>query len=116
VSPNPTGDFRTAQVVAGLRAFAEFLEQHPQVPVSTQRVQLPLTTNDAVTAFAAEHGLTVNYDDEGNGSCNILFGLITLHAYGYADFAKHCEKNDERNARKWAKNNGLEFVAAGGAQ
>jgi len=103
-------DSRTAYV-AGLRDFANFLESNPDVQEpGCQSLLLPLMTNSAVEEFAAKHGLTVDHDDEGNTSCNLRFGPITFHAYGYTDFAEHRDATDERNARKWAAAKGLKIV------
>lgn len=100
-----------AVYVAGLREFADFLESNPDVTVPDgQRLLLSLSTNPVVEEYAAEHGLTVDYDNEGNASADMRFGAIRFHAYGYVDFAKHCEANDERGARTWADRNGLEIV------
>jgi hypothetical protein len=101
------------QFVAGVRAFADWLEANPQAkaPIG-ERFLLPLTTNDRVAEFAATHGLEVVADEHGNTSCNLTFGPIVYHAYGYADFAADCERTDEERARKWAARKGLELVAA----
>ncbi|MGW7053066.1 hypothetical protein [Streptomyces sp. NPDC054887] len=100
------------EYIAGLRQFADWLEQNPEIPVSRQRLLLALQTNPAVEAFAAEHGLTVTFDGEGNAFCSLQFGLIQYYAYGYADFKQHCADLDAKRARKWAETNGLAFVPA----
>lgn len=107
---------RTASV-AGLRALADWLESNPAVPaLSDQRLLLALSTNAAVEEFATAQGLDVAFDDEGNASCNLKFGPIQYFAYGYADFAEHCERSAERRARQWAARKGLEIrPAEGGA-
>lgn len=98
------------EYIAGLRKFADWLEANPQVKYPyMERMLLPLMVNDAVTAFAAEHGLDVQTDDEGNMSCQLTFGPVIYYAYGYADFKQHCENNRERAARKWAADNGIEL-------
>ncbi|MGW3594951.1 hypothetical protein [Streptomyces sp. NPDC005167] len=103
------------QYIAGLREFADWLEQHPTVAApNAQRLLLPLSTNPKVEAFAAEHGLTVDTDDEGNMSVELQFGPISYHVYGYANFAEHCAKDNERRARQWAEAQGLELRKAGG--
>ena len=100
-----------AAYVAGLRDFANFLEANPEVQEpGYQRLLLALTTNPAVEEFAAKHGLTVDRDDEGNASCDLRFGPVTFHAYGYTDFDEHCERGNERQARGWAAAKGLEIV------
>ena len=101
------------EYISGLRQLADWLEQHPDVEEpQSQRLLLSLLTNPAVEEFAAEHGLTVGYDGEGNASCDLTFGPIVYHAYGYVDFAEHCKAANERNARSWAEKNGLDIVPA----
>jgi hypothetical protein len=109
-SQNPTTDPRAA-FIAGTRKFADWLEANPQftAPLDS-RFLLALHTNPAVEEFAAEHGLTVAYDDEGNASADLHFGPVVYHAYGYVDFIAHCERNHERQARRWAENKGLALV------
>jgi hypothetical protein len=103
-----TTDQRRADAIAGLRAFADFLESTPAVPVLTdQRMLLALHTNEAVAEFAAAHGLDVVTDEDGNTSCDLTFGVITYHAYGYADFKAFCEQANERRARQWAGRKGM---------
>lgn len=98
------------QAIDGLRALADFLESTPSVPtMGAQRMLLSLTTNPAVEAFAAEHGLSVRYDDEGNASADLKFGPLTYHAYGYVDFAEHLARRAEQQARSWAERKGLEL-------
>lgn len=102
--------------IAGLRALADFLEAHPALPApSSQNLLIPLHTNPAVEEFAVEHGLTVEYDDEGNARTQVQFGPLAYFVYGYVNFAEHCERNDERRARDWAERNGLELRSAGGS-
>jgi hypothetical protein len=102
------------EYIAGLRAFADWLESNPDVrEPQEQRLLLSLSTNPAVEAFAAEHGLDVTIDDDGNASCELTFGSITYHAYGYRDFAEHCAATDEKRARAWAEKNGVALVKAG---
>ena len=96
------------EYIAGLRRLADWLEQNPDLPAGgAQRVLLPLTTNPAVEEFASVHGLTVKVDEDGNASADIEFGPIVYHAYGYADFAEWCKRQDERRARQWADRNGM---------
>lgn len=106
-----------AAYVAALREFADWLDVNPTVrEPQGQRLLLSLTTNPAVVEFAGDHGLTVEYDDEGNASAALNFGPIRFHAYGYVDFAEHCKANNERRAREWAKSKGLEIrESEGGA-
>lgn len=106
------------EFVAGLRKFADFLEQNPDVKEpGHQRLLLALTTNDAVESFAEEHGLTVELDKDGNASCDLVFDPVVYHAYGYVDFIKHCEQANEKRARDWAEAKGLAIVPAeGGAR
>ena len=114
-NPDPTSSPTARdEYIAGLRAFTDFLEQNPGVEPQAQRLLLALTTNAAAEQFAAEHGLTVEYDDEGNASCDLKFGPVVYHAYGYVDFAEHCEQNTERRARRWAEAKGLAIVPAEG--
>lgn len=104
----PTTADRRAAYIAGLRAFADWLEANPDVPAGgTQRLLQPLHTNAAVEEFAAKHDLTVVVDDDGNASCDVLFGPITYHAYGYEDFATFSDQIAERHARQWADSKGL---------
>lgn len=109
---SPEGDER-AQYVAGLRGLADWLECSAAPVPTSQRLLLPLHSNPAVEAFAAEHDLEVVYDREGNASADLRFGQITYHAYGYVDFAEHCERSNERQARAWADQNGLVLRPAG---
>ncbi|MFD6874496.1 MULTISPECIES: hypothetical protein [unclassified Streptomyces] len=102
-------------LIAGLRALACWLETTPQAPSpGNQRMLLPLHVNSAVEAFAAEHGLTVTHDDEGNASADMRFGPLSYHVYGYRDFDEHCENADARTARRWAARNGLRITEATG--
>jgi hypothetical protein len=104
---------RKQESIAGLRAFADFLESNPSLPVLTdQRLLVPLHTNQAVQEFAAEHGLTVEYDEEGNAHTQLEFGPVMYYAYGYVDFREHCERDAEKRAREWAGRNGLELRPA----
>lgn len=110
MSTSSQNDSRAA-AVAGLRDFADFLESNPDVrEPDYQRVLLPLMSNSAVEEFAAKHDLTVGFDDEGNASCDLRFGPINYHAYGYVNFEEHCERASERQARNWAAAQGLELV------
>ncbi|QQC89869.1 hypothetical protein [Streptomyces alfalfae] len=106
------------EFIAGLRALADFLEATPSVPCSSseERLLLPLHTNTAVQEFAAAHGLTVEYDEDGNAQINLPFGPITYNVYGYADFDAHYARRQEKQARTWAADHGLAlFPAEGGA-
>jgi hypothetical protein len=101
--------------IDGLRGLADWLESSPTVPVPNygpERFVVPLHTNQAVEAFAAEHGMTVEYDDEGNARVTVAFGPVQYEAYGYVDFLQHCERSAERNARSWAERKGLELRPA----
>lgn len=110
-SQTDSGTTARDEFIDGVRAFADFLEQHPNVrEPQRQRLLLALLTNDAAEAFAAEHNLTVEYDDKGNASCDLTFGPVVYHAYGYRDFAKHCEESNERQARRWVESKGLAIV------
>lgn len=107
-SQNSTG---RAAFIAGVREFADWLEANPQITTPLNgRFLLALHTNPAVEAFAAEHDLTVVYDAEGNAATDVTFGPVSYHAYGYVDFAEHCERNNERQARSWADRKGLTLV------
>jgi hypothetical protein len=111
-----SGDARAASV-AGVHAFAVWLQANPQVAVPLRgRFLLPLHTNPAVADFATKYGLNVVTDEHGNTSCDLTFGPVTYHAYGYADFKAQCERDNEKNARQWAKSKGMEIVTAGGAR
>jgi hypothetical protein len=105
--PTTTSSAR-AEYIGGLRQFADWLEQHPDVEAPTgDRMLLPLTTNPAVEEFAAAHDLVVKVDSNGNTEAALHFGPITYVAYGYADFDKFCEQSAERQARQWAAKNSL---------
>ncbi|WP_145503208.1 hypothetical protein [Streptomyces sp. CFMR 7] len=102
------------EYIAGIRAFADWLENNPTVPSpGDQRLLLALSTNSAVEEFAAQHNLAVVTDDEGNMSAELTFGSIAYHAYGYVDFGQHVAAMNERRARKWAEEQGLEIRKAG---
>ncbi|MFE7395676.1 hypothetical protein [Streptomyces sp. NPDC057557] len=104
------------EYIAGLRQFADWLENNPAVAdPGRQQLLLPLMTNAAVDAFATEHGLTVSTDAVGNMSVEIQFGPITYRAYGYIDFAQHVADREEQQARRWAEKKGLELRKAGEA-
>lgn len=97
-----------SEFIAGLHAFADWLGQNPQVRgPEGQYFLLALSTNQAVEEFADEHGLSVTVDSDGNASCDLTFGPITYHAYGYADFAEFCRADSERRARAWADRNDM---------
>ncbi|MFK0222840.1 hypothetical protein ACIQWN_32190 [Streptomyces vinaceus] len=104
-----------SEYIEGLRSFADWLEANPEVdaPVD-ERMLLVLHTNPAVEEFAAEHGLDVAYDREGNASADMAFGPVVFHAYGYVDFASHVEAADELQARSWATKRGLKITEAVG--
>lgn len=94
--------------IAGLRQFADFLEQHPAVQAPDgERLLLPLLTNAAVDEFAATHELTVTTDQDGNKSADLVFGPVVFHAYGYVDFVDHLKRGQEKQARTWADANGM---------
>lgn len=99
--------------ITGLRAFADWLDTTDAPAPAGQSMLLSLDTVTAVEEFAATHGLTVTVDAEGNASCDLRFGPITYHTYGYRDFAEHCTAADERRARSWAEKNGVALVRAG---
>ena len=111
-----------AAFIAGLRDLATWLETTPAAPVSPYlhpQLPMPLHTNEAVSQTAAALGLDVATDDEGNTSCDVAFGPVVWHMYGYADFKQHVEQATERRARQWADRNGLEIRPAtsdGGAR
>ncbi len=99
------------QLTTGLRQFADWLETHPDVtPPRNPRFLLPLSTNQAVVDFAAEHGLTTTADTEGNLSASLVFGSVTYEAYGYVDFATHLAAREEKDARDWADQHGLQIT------
>ncbi|MFD6113661.1 hypothetical protein ACFWG0_26610 [Streptomyces yangpuensis] len=119
IMPAESGDTNptTREDAAGLRELANWLDANPDVPFQESRLLLALSTNPAVVEFAERHGWPVAYDDEGNASADRVFGPVTFHAYGYADFAAHLAVHDERQARDWAAKQGLEIVAPeGGAR
>ncbi|WP_097982864.1 hypothetical protein [Streptomyces sp. f150] len=96
--------------ILGLRQLATWLENNPDARVSSdERFLVPLHTNTAVEEFAAKHNLPMVTDKEGNKSTQMQFGPITYYAYGYVDFAQHLAAQNERDARKWAAEQGLEL-------
>lgn len=104
---------KRAELIAGLRELADALEADASMPVpGSQKLNVYLSTNAQVGQFAAERGLAVEYDDEGNASADITFGPMTYHVYSYADFEEHRERWAERDARSWAERNGLEIRPA----
>ncbi|MFG2144271.1 hypothetical protein ACGFRG_08730 [Streptomyces sp. NPDC048696] len=109
-SPEPS---ERAAFVAGLRRLADRLERTDLPVPHDQRFLLPLHTNLAVETFAQAHGLDVGYDREGNASADLDFGPIVFRAYGYVDFTRHCAREDERRARRWAAENGMEIRLSG---
>ncbi|MGW0537848.1 hypothetical protein [Streptomyces sp. NPDC003032] len=111
-STDPRGEF-----IAGLRAFADFLETTPSAPCrSHERLVYPLMANAAVEAFAAAHGLVTEYNEQGDAHTDLRFGPITYHVYGYVDFDAHYARRQEEQARTWAASHGLAlFPAEGGA-
>ncbi|MGW1498953.1 hypothetical protein ACWCQW_10335 [Streptomyces mirabilis] len=98
------------EYIAGLRQFADWLEQHPDVEAPTvDRMLLPLNTNSAVEEFAAAHELAVTVDSSGNAEAVLHFGPVKYVAYGYADFKAFCEKRAEEQARRWAETNSMDL-------
>jgi hypothetical protein len=94
-----------------LRAFADWLDANPDIDEPRgQRFLLPLHTNQAVTEFAAEHGLTTEADAEGNLAAEITFGPVVYQVYGYVDFAAHRDASNERTARDWAEKHGMQIT------
>lgn len=103
---------RTA-FTAALRQFADWLDANPDIEVpGTERLLAYLPTNSEVERFAAEHGLAVVADNEGNLSTEIEFGPLRYHAYSYVDFEAHREASDERQARDWADRTGQTITPA----
>ncbi|MFE0137665.1 hypothetical protein ACFWY6_39830 [Streptomyces sp. NPDC059037] len=111
MAPMISEDERQARI-DGLRALADWLESTQTAPVAygPDRFVVPLHTNEAVEEFAADHELTVEYDDEGNARSTIEFGSVVYQVYGYVNFAEHCERGAERQARTWAERQGLEII------
>ncbi|WP_405883555.1 hypothetical protein OG747_36260 [Streptomyces sp. NBC_01384] len=104
----PSSQDHRTEYIAGLREFADWLEQNPQIEAPTNsRMLLPLTTNPAVEEFANIHGLTVEVDSDGNASADLKFGPIVYLAYGYADFQEFVKQNNEKQARDWADKNDM---------
>lgn len=103
-SQNPERD----EYIAALRKLADWLESNPAVKVPTDRIMLlPLHTNKAVQEFAETCGLTVSLDSDGNASADVDFGGIVYHAYGYDDFDAFHAGHKEKQARRWADENGM---------
>ncbi|MCC9307720.1 hypothetical protein LN042_11530 [Kitasatospora sp. RB6PN24] len=101
-----------AQFTTALRQFADWLDANPQYDVPTgQKFLLCLLTNAPVREFAERHGLDVSADAEGNLSTRLNFGPLVYEVYGYVDFTAHLAAAHERNARRWADENGLDIVA-----
>ena len=109
-----------ASYVSGLVELAGWLSRNPDgIPeLAVEKLLLPLNTNAAVEDFAARHGLTASYNDEGNASVDVTFGRVKLHAYGYVDFAEHWEHLRQRDAESFAAEHGLALVPTddGGAR
>ena len=104
-----------ARYLAGVRELITWLEQNPTQPLPVSReFNVPVSTNSAVEEWAADNDMSdaVQYDKEGNASISLRFGPVTLHVYGYRDFAEHCDRNDGRNAREYAEKHGLVLVEA----
>lgn len=103
-----------AGFISGIHRFATWLEQHPDVEAPRdKRLLLACHTNDAVAAFATEHGISpdlVRYDEEGNASLDLEFGPVSYHVYGYRDFEQHCEDAAARQAQRYARSHGLSLV------
>lgn len=105
------------EYAASLRAFADWVENEAveadlMSALQSQKFLLALSENPAVVEFAAKHKADVKFDDEGNASCDLTFGSITCHAYGYVDFDQHIRDAEEKYARRWANENGMEIVHA----
>jgi hypothetical protein len=116
-TPEPEAASGRDEYIAGLREFADWLEQRPQVKAPThERMLLPLTTNAAVEEFAAAHGLAVVVDSNGNTEAELHFGPIVYVAYGYADFNAFCERHAEKQARGWADQNGMALLPRDGGE
>lgn len=101
-----------ARYVSGLVELAGWLSRNPDaIPeFDVEKLLLPLQTNAAVEDFAARHGLTVSYNDEGNSSVELTFGRVKMRAYGYVDFAEHWERLRQRDAESFAAEHGLALV------
>lgn len=103
-------DDTRAQYIQGLHDLAEWLKANPAAPIPSptlQRMGMPVMTNTAVVAFAIKHGLTYDFDSDGNASCDVHFGPVALNVYGYANFTTHLAQMNERHAREWADRQGL---------
>lgn len=103
---------KRAEYIAALRQLADYLDAHADVQLPSDRLLIVMHTNSAVEALATEHGLTVAYDAEGNASCDLVFGPIQYHAYGYTDFTAHSARLTEENAQRWAAEQGMTIVPA----
>jgi hypothetical protein len=113
-SSTPEGEQRAAYIQS-LRELAGWLADNPSAPIpsaSNQQMSMPVMTNEAVEAFATEHHLPVAFDDDGNASCDVRFGPIAFHVYGYVDFTAHLAQMNERRAREWAEQQGLVIQSA----
>lgn len=112
-APEPSPDDERAAFTRDLRRFAAGLDAWHDLPLPyTDTFNVPLSTNEAVETFAGARGLKVAYDTEGNSSAEMSFGTITYHVYGYTDFAAHRKATAERDARRWADQNGMEIRPA----
>lgn len=105
---------QAARFATGLYDLADWLTEH-DIPVYDKQILHSLHSNAAVEEFAAGLGLTVIYDAEGNASTTIDFGPVSFQAYGFVDFATTRRRLDEREARRFAADHGLELVPAAGA-
>lgn len=101
-----------SEYISSLRQLADWLAAHPDMPVPSYRsaVNLPVLTNAAVEEFATTHAHAVVYDSEGNASVSVSFGSIDYHVYGYMDFEAHVAASNERDARQWADEHGVDLV------
>lgn len=99
-----------ADYIAALRSLAAWLEANPDVAVPyAGDVSLPLTNNPAVEAFATAAGVEAVTDKDGNMRASVQFGPISYYAYGYADWASWLPEFNEKQARSWATERGLEI-------
>lgn len=102
-----------AAYTSSLRQLADWIDAHPELPIPyVSDLLTPLHTNAAVEDFAKAVELEATADKEGNLSVAVSFGPINYRVYGYVDFGEHVRVGDEKQARRWAAENGLDLVPA----
>lgn len=103
-----------AEFVAGLRALADFVAAHADVPVPAfPSLSNPVGAADEVRAFGAAHGLAVTEGGkQASTTVRVCFGSLEYQVYGYDDWDTAHEHVQQRQARNYADEHGLALVAA----